>query len=61
MKVFAYTSYTNYGTMVHIVRAATRKDADIAVKGLVWPDADVDVLDMEEEGVIFIAEPSGGQ
>lgn len=61
MKVFAYTSYTNHGIMVHIVRAATRKDADIAVKGLVWPDAHVDLLDMEEEGVVFVAELSGGQ
>lgn len=60
MKVFAYTSYTNHGTMVHIVRAATRKDANIAVEGLAWPDAHVDLLDMEEEGVIFVAEATGG-
>ena len=45
--------------MVHIVRAATREDADIAVKGEVWPNAFVEVLDMEDEGVIFVAEPSG--
>lgn len=60
MKVFAYTSYTNHGTMVHIVRAATRKDADIAVKGEVWTDAYVELLDMEEEGVIFVVELTGG-
>ena len=60
MKVFVYESKTNYGTMVHIVRAATRKDADILVKGQVWPDAYVDVLDLDEEGIIYVAEPTGG-
>lgn len=60
MKVFAYTSHTNYGTTIHIVRAVTREDAGNVVKGLVWPDADVGVLDMEEEGVIFVATLSGG-
>lgn len=59
MKVFVYESHTNYGTMVHIVRAATRKDADILVKGQVWPDAYVEVLDLDEEGIIYVAEPTG--
>lgn len=59
MKVFAYMSRTNYGTMVHIVRAATRKDADLLVKGQVCPDAYVDVLDLDEEGIIYVAEPTG--
>lgn len=59
MKVFAYMSRTNYGTMVHIVRASTRKDADLLVRGQVWPDADVEELDLTESGIIYVAEPMG--
>lgn len=59
MKVFVYESKTNYGTMVHIVRAASREVADNLVKGQVWPDAYVEVLDLDEEGIIYVAEPTG--
>ena len=59
MKVFVYESHTNYGTMVHIVRAVSREVADSLVKGKVWPDAYVEELDLIQEGIIYEAPPSG--
>lgn len=61
MKTFIYKSYTNYGTMVHIINAENREAADkISLSTNVWDDADVEELDFNTEGLVYFAEPSGG-
>ena len=60
MKVFAYNSATKYGTMVHIVVADTREEADTLVKGKVWPKyLEVKELDLTTKGIVYYAYCSG--
>lgn len=61
MKTFIYNSFTNYGTMVHIVNAENREEADkIAYADCVWDDAEVVELDYTNKGIVYFAEPTGG-
>ena len=61
MKTFVYNSYTNYGTMVHIINAENREEADkIASRDCVWSDAEVTELNFTEKGIVYFAEPTGG-
>ena len=60
MGVFAYNSKTNYGTMVHIVVADTREEADkFAYADFVWDCAEVEELDLTSKGIAYFAEPTG--
>ena len=47
-----YTSHTNHGVAVLIINAETRKQADRYALGRVWPDADVEEIDLTTEGVV---------
>lgn len=58
MKTYCIVSETNYGKMVHIVNALSRKEAVvIAEEEGAWGYADVQLIDTTKSGCVFIASP----
>ena len=55
MKLYAITSYTNYGDLVHIVKAESEKEAIIMAKeDGAWDDFDINELNYDiEKGVLY--------
>jgi hypothetical protein len=54
MKTYCIVSETNFGKMVHIVNAGSKKEArTIAEKEGAWEYADIQVVDTLKAGCVF--------
>lgn len=58
MKTYCIVSETNYGKMVHIVNAPSKKEAVVIAKEEgAWDYADVHLIDVTKSGCVFTACP----